>query len=181
MSSDPKPPAELGSLHHRLKSAAGNRSYRQLADLTRTNHESVRRYMTGSPPSAEFLVSFCAVLGLNGDWLLTGRGPMLARELGDHVLSEAQPADLMSAVAHRLESLISRVEQLELFAQTSETRLRAELMTGVERRREELGRESDGGVSVVDTQARERVRRIADAITGRPPADAHRPARAGGS
>lgn len=181
---------DLSPLHERLLAAAGNRSYRQLADLTRTSKESARRYMTGTPPPADFLVGFCAALGINGDWLLTGRGPMYAREVERHVLTEAGPTDLMAAMAARVESILNRLERLEIFFQTTETRLLAEIVRAEER----IGRLHDGrapaqdpaearaaapGQSGADAQAR--AGRIADAIARRPPADAPATARTGGA
>lgn len=119
------PGVELTSLHQRLRAAAGDRSFRHLADVTGTSAESVRRYMAGHAPSAEFLSGLCAGLGLNGEWLLTGRGPMRAAEVRTRALREANASELLNAMATTLERLIDRVERIEVFVQTMETRLRA--------------------------------------------------------
>lgn len=111
-------------LHERLKAAAGRRTYRELSALTQTHHESVRRYMTGQPPTLEYVSTLCAALGINGEWMLTGRGPMHTGDVKTHALKQANPAELLSAVAATLERLTERVERLELFLQTMETRLR---------------------------------------------------------
>ena len=112
------------ALHDRLRSVAGERSYRVLADLTGTNSETVRRYMTGQAPSIEFVTAFCRVFRVNHEWLLTGKGPARARELRGAVLSEASVSELLDALARSLEQLTERVERLERFVHTLETRLR---------------------------------------------------------
>ncbi|HYE62624.1 MAG TPA: hypothetical protein VD997_11570 [Phycisphaerales bacterium] len=114
------------TLHERLKVAAGERTYRELAAMTSTSAETVRRYMLGQSPSAEFLSSLCAQTGVNGEWLLTGRGPVHRREIRTHALREANVTELLSAMSATLETLIVRVERLELFLQTMEARLRAD-------------------------------------------------------
>jgi hypothetical protein len=43
-----------------------------------------------------------------------------------HVLSEATPSELLAAVADTLERLLERVDRLEIFVQTLETRLRVD-------------------------------------------------------
>jgi len=113
------------ALHDRLRSVAGERSYRVLADLTGTNSETVRRYMTGQAPSIEFVTAFCRVFRVNHEWLLTGKGPARARELRGAILSEASVSELLDALARSLEQLTDRVERLERFVHTMETRLRA--------------------------------------------------------
>lgn len=111
-----------------MTAAAGERTFRHLGELTRTNSETVRRYMSGQAPSAEYLASFCEALGVNADWLLTGRGPMKRAEVRAHALQQADPAELLSAMAQTLERLIERVERIEVFVQTLETRVRGRAM-----------------------------------------------------
>ena len=43
------------SLHDRLSTAVGKRTYRSLSDLTGVHPETVRRYMQGQAPSVEFV------------------------------------------------------------------------------------------------------------------------------
>lgn len=117
-------------LHERLKLAAGSRTYRDLAIATSTHPESVRRYMQGQPPSLEFISGLCAALGVSTEWMLTGRGPMRTSDLRSHALRQANPAELLSAVAATLERLTERVERLEVFLQTLELRLRADVKEG---------------------------------------------------
>ena len=42
-------------LHDRLAKCAGNHTFRRLGELTQTHPETVRRYMQGQAPSADFL------------------------------------------------------------------------------------------------------------------------------
>lgn len=113
-------------LHERLRIAAGSRTYRQLGDLTTTNHETVRRYMLGQAPSADFLAATCAALDINAQWLLVGRGPMKGTDIRSHALGEANVSELLSAMSSTLERLMDRVDRLETYMQTLETHLRAQ-------------------------------------------------------
>ncbi|MBK9187933.1 MAG: helix-turn-helix transcriptional regulator [Phycisphaerales bacterium] len=116
---------EQSQLHQRLKAATSGRSHRALAELTGLPPETVRRYMLGQAPSVEFLTRLGAHLRLNGEWLLTGRGPMRTDDIRSHALREANAAELLNAMATTLERLIERVERVEVFLQTLEARLRA--------------------------------------------------------
>ena len=113
------------ALHDRLEAVAGSLTYRNVAELTKIHPETVRRYMQGQAPSVDFLAAICTAMGINGEWLLTGRGPMRANELRKHALKEANAAELLTAVADTLSRLQERVERLEVFVQTLEARLRA--------------------------------------------------------
>lgn len=99
-------------------------TYREVAELTASSPETVRRYMGGQSPSAEFLIRLCQRKGINGQWLLTGQGAMRASEIRAATLREAGPGELMSAVAVALETLRERVDRLERFVHTQEVRLR---------------------------------------------------------
>src|SRR4051812_49952436 len=81
--------------------------------------------MQGQSPSAEYLAAVCSALGINGEWLLTGRGPMRHAEIRSQALREANATELLTAMAATLERLLDRVERLEVFLQTLEVRLRA--------------------------------------------------------
>jgi len=111
-------------LHARLISAAGERTCRELGELTGVHPETVRRYMNGQSPSVEFLTGLCAALGLSGTWMLTGHGPMHAADAKRAALGEAEAPELMSAMAGTLGGLIDRVGRLEGYVQTLETRVR---------------------------------------------------------
>lgn len=115
---------ELSPLHERIHTAVGGRTYRAIAELTGSNAETVRRYMMGQAPSADFLAALCPALGLNAQWLLTGRGPMKASHIKAQALNEASAADLLAAMSRTLERLTDRVERLEVFVTTLEARLR---------------------------------------------------------
>jgi len=64
------------SLHDRLLLAAGHLTYAKLGALTGVHPETVRRFMQGQTPKPEFLAEVSRKFGINGDWLLTGRGQM---------------------------------------------------------------------------------------------------------
>jgi hypothetical protein len=112
-------------LHERLVSAAGSITYRALGELTGVHAENVRRYMQGQAPSTEFLAAFCKQLGINGEWILTGRGPMKVAEVKAEALTKADPGELLGALAGTVQRLTQRVELIEMYTQTLDTRLRA--------------------------------------------------------
>jgi transcriptional regulator with XRE-family HTH domain len=111
-------------LHQRLRVAVGRRSFRELAAMTESHPETVRRYVLGQSPSAEFLQRVAEGLEINSEWLLQGRGPMRRNEIRQHALKEANAHELLSAVADSLEKLIERVDRIEVFLHTLESRLR---------------------------------------------------------
>lgn len=115
----------LSPLHHRMKEVIGPRSFREVAKITNTNHETVRRYMQGQTPSVEFLTALCDALRVNTTWMLLGQGPMRSSDTRAHVLKEANAHELLGAIAETLEALAARVERIELYVHTIETRLRA--------------------------------------------------------
>lgn len=113
----------------RLNSAAGDISYRKLGKLTDTHPETVRRYMQGQAPSASFMTNLCRELGISGEWLLTGRGPMKRTDMRSHALRHADPSELLTAVANTLTDLCDRMDRLERFVQSIEIKLRASAET----------------------------------------------------
>ena len=175
-------------IHERVRAAAGERTNRVLAELTGASSKTIRRYMAGQAPSVDFLCAFCKALDINGDWLLTGRGPMKNVDVKHHALGEARAADLLGAMAGSIETLIDRVDRMQKYVQTLETRVRAGAAAGVidaltaEKNTGPKGDEhahvgpppgeKRAGASRAD-QARQRAQRIADAIAGRPHPDAH--------
>lgn len=104
---------EQPALHSRLQAAVGERTFRQLADLTGTHPETVRRYMHGATPSLEFVVAVCDALGVRMEWLVVGSGPMRRSELLKHTLERATAAELLREVAHQLERLDARIRTVE--------------------------------------------------------------------
>lgn len=116
---------EESPLHTRLTLAAGDRSYRQLGELTSTHPETVRRYMQGTAPSVKFIGALCRALGLNPNWLLSGDGPMLASHIASVALERAGPADLLRYAARDLETLTARLDRLETYTATLESRIQS--------------------------------------------------------
>ena len=114
----------MSPLHERMHAVVGHVTYRALSDATGQNAETVRRYMQGQAPSAEFLAALCSRYDVSAQWLLTGDGPMKQSHARAHALREANPAELLSAVALALERLTLRVDRLEVFVQMVEARLR---------------------------------------------------------
>ncbi len=119
-----EPTSPVVDFHARLNEAAGDLSFRKLGRLTDTHPETVRRYMQGQAPSATFLTNLCSVMGISGEWLLTGRGPMKCAQMRSHALNQADPSELMTAVANTLTDLCDRMDRLERFVQGLETRVR---------------------------------------------------------
>ena len=113
------------AFHDRLSLAVGDTSYRQLGEMTDTHPETVRRYMQGQAPSAAFMTNLCQNLEVSGEWLLSGQGPMKVRDMRTHALKNADPNELMGAVANTLTHLIERVDRLDRFVQMIETKLNA--------------------------------------------------------
>ncbi len=112
-------------MHERLRDIVGQRSYRVLGNLTGHSVETVRRYMLGQAPSVEFVAALCGRLGISGDWVLTGSGPMHRADQRTEALRASSPSDLLAAIAGNLERLTDRVDRIERYVQTMETRLRA--------------------------------------------------------
>ena len=94
------------AFHDRLNLAVGDTSYRQLGTITETHPETVRRYMQGQAPSAAFMTNLCQNLGISGEWLLSGQGPMRVRDIRTHALKNADANELMGAIANTLTQLI---------------------------------------------------------------------------
>ncbi|MEM8756474.1 MAG: hypothetical protein AAGF47_01665 [Planctomycetota bacterium] len=113
-----------GSMHERLATAADGKTYKWVAEATGSHPETVRRYMQGQSPNIEFVTAFCRVFELNPQWLLTGESPMRRAEMRGFHLAEADPTDLMAAVAATLDRLTERLDRLELFCQQIDSRLR---------------------------------------------------------
>lgn len=115
----------MSAFHDRLNLAVGDTSFRQLGAITDTHPETVRRHMQGQAPSAAFMTNLCRNLGISGEWLLSGQGPMKVRDMRTHALKNADANELMGAIANTLTQLIERVDRLERFVQVIETKLNA--------------------------------------------------------
>jgi|GEM_PF-1142178 len=163
---------ELSKLHERMRLAVGNRSFRAIAEITGHKTETVRRYLTGQPPSIEFVAAFTAAFGLRADWLLTGRGAARVADERKHALKRATPEELLAAVADTVEVIQERVDRIERYVQTLETRTRGLAQLAHAQRNKARKREpyapGQSEQSIVTNPER-----IADALSRRPPTDAH--------
>lgn len=160
-------------LHERLLAATGDRTYRKVGEMTGTHPETVRRYLQGQSPSVEFVTALCSALSISGEWLLTGEGPMRASDAKQHALSQADPGELLKAIAGTLDDLGDRLDRLELFVQALEVRVRGKAQplptTQQTPAPEPEAGEGDGsGPPAERTQADRRARRIGEAIAKRP-------------
>ena len=84
--------------------------------------------MQGQAPSAAFMAKLCQSLGISGEWLLSGQGPMKVRDMKTHALKNADANELMGAIASTLTQVIERVDRLDRFVQMIETKLNASAM-----------------------------------------------------
>lgn len=154
------PTEALSPLHERLVAAVGERTNRRIGELTNTHHETVRRYLQGQSPSVEFVMSLCSALSISGQWLLTGEGPMKASDARQHALQQANPGELLAAIAGTLDVLTDRLGRLELFVQGLEVRVRARSAVQAEL--------LDGSAAPAQgNQADPRARAIGDALAKR--------------
>lgn len=84
-----------------------------LSELTGTHPETVRRYMTGSTPSVDFVVSLCTALDVSPDWLLFGSGPMDRRDAPASVLKACSIEMLLGELALHLRQFDERLASVE--------------------------------------------------------------------
>ena len=96
-------------------------SHKKFCDMSGVNYRTLRNYIDGRMPSAEFLISIHETLEVSIDWLLTGKGHMYynAELLGNYLKdTETQPLELsesdaeeykfpINARAHRLNAYIN--------------------------------------------------------------------------
>jgi len=158
-------------LHVRLNDAAGDRTFRAIAELTGQNHETVRRYMQGAAPSVDFVSAFCERLGLNANRLLTGRGPMKATDMRSEALALANPTELLTATAGNIEKLDDRVDRLEIFVSTMESRLRAAIPHDAAHANHPTQDRTCDEQTRPPGESSQRARRVADALPERPRED----------
>lgn len=142
--------------------------------MTGINSETARRYMQGQAPSIEFIAALCDKLELNANWLLTGYGPMKARDQRAHALREANPAELLSAIAESLERLTTRVDRIEVYMQQLESIARGRHRFPASGDAAQVDRDGRGepGHPSGGEDGRLRARVVADAVAKRPSAHA---------
>lgn len=146
----------------------GNRTFRSVAQLTDQNAETVRRYLNGASPSIEFLEALCKRLDLNAHWLLTGQGVPNNSETRSHALKEANPSELLSAVAMALEALTGRVDRIEAMVNTIDVRLNARAGSAVLSATASHADHSTDKPGTIKTKPSA----VADAVAKRPPSAA---------
>lgn len=163
-------------LHDRLQAAVGDRTFRHVGTLTNTHPETVRRYLSGHAPSVDFVTRLAASLGLNINWILTGRGPMRQAEVKPAALREANATDLLTHVALAIERLESKVDRLDRYTQVLEVMIRQgrDASAAASASIEPRPSESDHGKPAATTTMGpdDRARSVADALTERPRQDA---------
>lgn len=176
-------------LHDRLQVAIGDRTYKRVGDLTNTHPETVRRYLQGHAPSVDFVTRLAATLGLNMNWILTGRGPMRLTEMKPAALREANATDLLTHVALAIEQIEARLDRLERYTQVLEVMLRqgnepqARAITSIEPKpdtRHQQPHDHPAQPQEHPADAQARASAIADAAAQRPRPDAGRTAPPGG-
>lgn len=101
------------TLTDRIRIATGGRTVREVADAIGMHHETVRRYLQGHTPSADFLARICEVYRVPGTWLLLGKGPCSEVEARRAALATAPQSDLLGSLALRLMAMETRIQQLE--------------------------------------------------------------------
>lgn len=91
---------EQAELLRKLEHARGGLSFRELADMTGSNQESVRRYHRFGQPSFEYVVRFCEALEISPNWLLFGRGAPSVSDPLNRLLVEATAPELLHALGN---------------------------------------------------------------------------------
>jgi len=94
---------EPATLHDRICEVVRGLSFRELAEVTGLNAETIRRYVRGADPSVAFVTRLCDAFDLSAEWLLHGRGPQDRGAAAEHALRSAGYARLLAALADRLE------------------------------------------------------------------------------
>lgn len=114
---------DTSPIHERLHTLLGHETYRAIGERTGFHAENVRRYMQGQTPPIQFLAAVCASTGASADWLLTGHITPRAPE--ERAPKDYTPDHVLTSLSQAVGSLTDRLERLERYVQTLETRLRA--------------------------------------------------------
>lgn len=162
-------------LQDRLLIAVGDRTNRRVGEMTNTHPETVRRYLSGHAPSVDFVSRLAHALGLNLNWILTGRGPMRVAEIKPRALKEANATDLLTHVALAIETIESKVDRLERYTQVLEIMIR-QAQSGhsadVELKPSGEATHDHAATTQASGDEKDRAWSIADAVARRPCADA---------
>jgi hypothetical protein len=96
---------ERTHLHERIGEACGDRSISEISRLTRTNHETTRRYVRGlSRPTTKFLSAVCQFSGVTAEWLLCGLGPKLQADADGEVVKRSSTRALVAELTSRMDA-----------------------------------------------------------------------------
>lgn len=91
----------VSSIRQRMQQAAAPNNASEVARMTCSSRETVRRYLTGGRPSVEFVVAFCRAFDVNPTWLLFGTGPRLLSSQTSRSPVEHDATELVAEL-HRL-------------------------------------------------------------------------------
>lgn len=93
-------PRDQAALVARLEQARSGLSFRELAEMTGTNQESIRRYHRFGHPSFEYVLRFCVALEISPNWLMLGKGAAPASDPLNRLLVEATAPELLHALGN---------------------------------------------------------------------------------
>jgi hypothetical protein len=102
---EPAPP----TIQLRLGQVLQGLRYVDISQMTGVHPETVRRYLTKTSPSIEFVSAVAQHQGVSLDWLLLGRGPQRTIDVARVHLASAPLTELIAMVEQRLERLKSGV------------------------------------------------------------------------
>lgn len=87
----------------------------RVAELTGTNHETTRRYLSGNRIPARFIAEICRVANVRPEWLLFGHPPVRAKSgnVGERKRSSQQgPSPPVCESSHPTASVARRSETI---------------------------------------------------------------------
>ena len=96
------------ALRKRLRDAAGDASYRVIADACGMNHETVRRQLTDGSPSIQMICGVAEMSGQCISWLLCGKRTPARRE----ILESCSILELATVLGEKLDGLQRTVNEL---------------------------------------------------------------------
>jgi hypothetical protein len=95
-------PALNPNLSERIAILLGDRSIRSFAADVGVPEATVRHYLRGRMPPADFIAALCVQTGASSWWLLTGEGPM-------HAAPPATPAAQADPDLARAQAALARI------------------------------------------------------------------------